>query len=141
MRILRLLTLSAVLWAVSCGQAPSGPARQGDPDAVPAVDSGGAGAPVRPEPAGLRAFLLSEPGTYGWQTSADSIMLDFLADGRLHIQGPDGEASMWEGRWRLQEDGRLTLFRADLGREQTLPVAREGERLRLGDRLYDRYRP
>jgi len=141
MRIHRLLTLSAALWAASCGQAPSGPAREGGGDPVAPVDSGGATARARPEPAGLRAFLLSEPGTYGWQTPADSIMLDFLADGRLHIQGPDGEASMWEGRWELKEDGRLTLFRADLGREQTLPVAREGERLRIGDRLYDRYRP
>jgi hypothetical protein len=136
MRFTLLLPITAVLCAASCGQAsPGGPLPA---DTVATLDSPGASPPAATD---LRGFLLSEPGTYGWQTSGDDIMLDFLADGRLHIQGPDGESTMWEGHWGLHGDGTVTLFRTDLGREDTLQAVREGDGLRLGDRLYTRYRP
>lgn len=138
MRIIGILGTFAASWLVSCGQAHTDGLPKGASNAGTAVDS--PKAKVR-TPSDLRAFLLSQPGTYGWQAADDSIMLDFLADGRLHIQGPDGEASMWEGHWGLHDDGTLTLFRADLDRVQTLPVARQGDSLRIGGKRYTRYRP
>lgn len=105
-----------------------------DTDTIPPLD------PPPADEAAIRSFLLSKPGTYGWQTTSDKITLDFLPDGRLHIQGPDGEATMWEGSWEL-EGNILTMDRPDIGGKRMVGVAPEGDNLILGDHLYTRYRP
>ena len=89
---------------------------------------------------GLKKFLYDTEGHYGWETTTDDISLDFLEDGRLHIQGPDGEATMWEGNWTLEGD-QLTMERADLGTTQTVTVKIDGDNLVLGDVEYTRYNP
>jgi|GEM_PF-2336295 hypothetical protein len=88
----------------------------------------------------IKAFLVSKEGTFGWQTTADNISLDFFPDGRLHIQGPDGEATMWEGKWSVAGN-KLTIDRTDLGKTETIQVKIEGENLILGDKTYTRYAP
>lgn len=85
-------------------------------------------------------FLKDPEGYYGWQTTADKISFDFFDDGRLHIQGPDGEATMWEGKWELKGD-QLTLQRADLNKTETVTVKIDGDKLVLGDKTYTRYKP
>lgn len=88
----------------------------------------------------IRDFLMSAPGTFGWETKADKISFDFFPDGRLHIQGPDGEATMWTGRWKLSGD-KLTLDRADLGKSETFTVRIDGKKLMLDSKAYTRYVP
>jgi hypothetical protein len=96
-------------------------------------------APVQSE-ADLKAFLHSKEGTFGWQTSGDSIMFDFFKDGRLHIQGPDGEATMWEGKWELKEN-QLTLISEEKKMNETKTIQMKGDTLLLGDKAYTRYIP
>lgn len=86
----------------------------------------------------LRSFLISTDGTYGWETKTDNISLDFFEDGRLHIQGPDGESTMWEGTWRLKGK-RLTMERPDLKTTETESASRDGENLLIGTKVYTRY--
>lgn len=88
----------------------------------------------------IRDFLMSVPGTFGWETKVDKISFDFFPDGRLHIQGPDGEATMWSGRWKLS-GSKLTLDRADLGRSETYTVRIDGKKLMLDSMAYTRYVP
>jgi len=46
-----------------------------------------------------------------WKTDSKDFELDmpimygFMTDGRLHVQGPDGEATMWSGKWYINADG------------------------------------
>jgi len=87
----------------------------------------------------LRSFLISTEGTYGWETKTDKISLDFFEDGRLHIQGPDGEATMWEGSWKL-EGIRLTMVRPDLETTETESVSKDGDKLMIGAVEYTRYK-
>ena len=87
----------------------------------------------------LRSFLISTEGTYGWETKTDKISLDFFEDGRLHIQGPDGEATMWEGSWKL-EGIRLTMVRPDLETTETESVSKDGDKLMIGVVEYTRYK-
>lgn len=44
----------------------------------------------------IKLFLISTENTYGWETKSNDISLDFFKDGRLHIQGPDGESTMFQ---------------------------------------------
>lgn len=94
----------------------------------------------------LKAFLYSKEGTYGWRIGADltnDYLLDFFKDGRLAVQGPDGEATMWEGKWNLAGD-QLTLECKDCGKmkaKETLTAKIDGEKLVLGDKVYTRYAP
>ncbi len=88
----------------------------------------------------IKAFLVSKEGTFGWQATSDPILLDFLVDGRLVIQGPDGEATLWEGKWSVAGD-KLTMERTDLGKTETAIVKIEGENLILGDKTYTRFAP
>lgn len=91
----------------------------------------------------LRSFLHSKEGTYGWLTTADDLGLDFFKDGRMHVQGPDGEATMWTGQWSLQGN-QLTMESENCGKmppKQTFPIRIEGESLRIGDKVYTRYMP
>ncbi len=88
----------------------------------------------------LRQFLYSTPNTYGWQPVDGNISYDFFQDGRLHVQGPDGEATMWAGTWRLKGD-QLTLKVPDLKTNKTVTVTREGDDLLLDDKRYRRYAP
>lgn len=87
----------------------------------------------------LKTFLYDTEGTYGWETTADNISLDFLQDGRLHIQGPDGEATLWEGTWSLKGD-QLTMDRKDLGKTETVTAKQDGDKLVLGEKVYTRYK-
>lgn len=88
----------------------------------------------------IRAFLMSKPGTFGWETKAEKISLDFFPDGRMHIQGPDGEATMWGGKWKLSGD-QLTMERTDLGKTVVATARIDGKSLVLGDKTYTRYVP
>lgn len=101
-----------------------------------------ASAPAAPKvsEADLKAFLHSKEGTYGWQTKSDDISYDFFVDGRLAIQGPDGEATMWEGTWTLSGD-QVHLVCADRKQDETLTAKIDGEKLVLGDKVYTRYQP
>jgi hypothetical protein len=96
-------------------------------------------APIQSE-AELKSFLFSKEGTYGWQTTADSIMFDFFKDGRLHIQGPDGEATMWEGKWELKGN-QLTMISEEKKINETKSIQMKGDTLVLGDKTYTRYTP
>lgn len=87
----------------------------------------------------IRSFIVDAKDTYGWKTAGDEITLDFLEDGRLHIQGSDGEASMSEGKWSLDGD-QLTMKRPDLKTTKTITVKIEGDKLLLGGVVYDRIR-
>ncbi len=98
------------------------------------------GCKAKASEAEIKAFLVSKEGTFGWQTTADNISLDFFPDGRLHIQGPDGEATMWEGKWSVASN-KLTMERTDLGKTETVQVKIDGENLILGDKTYTRYAP
>lgn len=90
--------------------------------------------------ADVKAFLISKEGTYGWKTDSDPISFDFFPDGRLHIQGPDGEATMWEGKWSVTGT-QLTMDRADLNKTETVAVKINGDKLILGEKVYTRYAP
>ncbi len=98
-----------------------------------------ASAPGQAE-ADLRKFLHSTPGTYGWSPVKGDISYDFFVDGRLHVQGPDGEATMWTGTWKLKGD-RLTLVVPELKKNSTVTVAIEGDELLLDGERYRRYTP
>jgi hypothetical protein len=95
---------------------------------------------TKEEEAKLRSFIFSTPGTSGWATKSDNISLDFFEDRRLHIQGPDGESTMWEGSWQLEGD-KLTLVRTDLRETKTLTAKINGDSLILNKRAYFRYKP
>lgn len=86
-------------------------------------------------------FLHSTPGTYGWWVPGKPTELtyDFFPDGRLHIQGPDGEATMWEGRWTLKGD-QLTLNNTTLKKSKTVTAVISGQRLLLNGVPYERYK-
>lgn len=88
----------------------------------------------------LRGFLLSTPKTYGWQPVDGKMSYDFFPDGRLHVQGPEGEATMWEGSWRLRGD-QLTLKVPDLGTNRTFTVTVKGDELVLDGKRFRRYAP
>jgi hypothetical protein len=87
----------------------------------------------------LKLFLYSIEGTYGWATKSNNITFDFFTDGRLHIQGPDGEATMWQGSWKLKQD-QLTLDRVDLNRLVTYKMAILSDTLLLDTTVYTRIR-
>jgi hypothetical protein len=88
----------------------------------------------------LRDFLLSTPETYGWSPVEGDISYDFFPDGRLHVQGPDGEATMWEGTWKLVGD-QVTLKIPALKSNETLTVEKDGDELLLDGKRYKRYAP
>lgn len=88
----------------------------------------------------LRTFLLSTKGTYGWAPVKGSTTFDFFPDGRLHIQGPDGEATMWEGKWRLEGD-QLTIINSTLKKTQVVTASIDGADLLLDGKRYRRSRP
>jgi hypothetical protein len=111
---------------------------------TPPAEQPAAAAPATPteEPAkaSLRAFLTDIDGTYGWETKDDDISLDFFPDGRLHIQGPDGEATMWQGSWWFEGD-KLGMDRVDLGKKVYVTAKQDGDNLLLDGVVYTRYRP
>ncbi|MEQ1862531.1 MAG: hypothetical protein ABMA13_21640 [Chthoniobacteraceae bacterium] len=88
----------------------------------------------------LRRFLLSTKGTYGWSPVQGTISYDFFPDGRLHIEGPDGEATMWQGKWKLTGD-KLTITNSDRKTTTTVTVKIDGADLLLDGKRYKRYRP
>lgn len=92
------------------------------------------------EDTALRRFLLSTKGTYGWNPVKGTISYDFFPDGRLHIQGPDGEATMWQGKWKLSGD-QLTITNSDQNTTKTVAAKIDGADLLLDGKRYKRYRP
>jgi hypothetical protein len=98
----------------------------------------------KPSEDDIKAFLYSKEGTFGWRIDAGTlILLDFFKDGRLSVQGPDGEATMWEGKWSLAGD-QLTMECKGCGEmkaKETVTVKMDGEKLVLGDKTYSRNKP
>jgi len=88
----------------------------------------------------LRQFLYSAPNTYGWQPVEGNISYDFFKDGRLHVQGPDGEATMWQGTWKLKGN-QVTLKVPELKTNKTFTVTIDGDDLLLDDLRYHRNVP
>lgn len=75
----------------------------------------------------LKAFLLNPDNkTYGWSSENDPNSYDFSKDGKLDIQGPDGEATMWQGTWELKGD-KLTLNNQDLNETKTVTLVKDGK--------------
>ena len=95
---------------------------------------------LSPKPASLKEFLLSTEGTYGWAPVEGDLSYDFFPDGRLHIQGKDGEATMWEGTWSLEGD-QLTLTNKTNKTKKTVTAKRDGAELVLDGKHYRRYQP
>ncbi len=89
---------------------------------------------------GIRKFLYDTEGTYGWKPEKGEIMYAFFKDGRLAVQGNDGEATMWEGTWKLKGD-QLTLKVPALKTDRTVTISIDGSGLLLGYARYTRYRP
>ena len=135
MKKLICAALAAVMFTVTFTSCGGGEAAQGHTETAPATPA----APAVSEDA-IRAFLMSKEGTYGWKTDADANTLDFFDDGRLPIQGPDGEATMWQGSWKLAGD-QLTMTCADIKLNETVTVKIDGEKLILGSKTYTRYKP
>ncbi len=88
------------------------------------------------------AFLPSIDGTFGWVTADENdISYDFFpTNNGLHIQGPDGEATMWQGTWSVSE-GKVRIVCKDRNQDEQLVVKIDGEKLVLGDKTYTRYSP
>ena len=131
--------LSALLLIACQDEAPdqSPPPTPAEPTVVEPEPAAPPPAAV-PDEAALRTFLHDVPGAYGWETSTDPLSYDFFPDGRLHIQGPDGEATMWQGTWTLSGD-QLTLVNSDEGTQRTVKAEMDGESLRLDGVSYKRY--
>jgi hypothetical protein len=104
------------------------PPRAGDANKNAAVD--------------LKTFLRSTPKTYGWQPvdPKDFILYDFFPNGDLGIQGPDGEATMWEGKWSLKGD-QLTLTNDSLKTKKTVTAKINGAEILLDNVRHKRYKP
>jgi uncharacterized protein (DUF4415 family) len=148
-RIFALITLSSVL-LVGCGGGDSASKESDNKDSAQteqpkkeeAEPKAETKAPEVSEDA-LRTFLHSKEGTYGWQTKANELSLDFFKDGRLAVEGPDGEATMWVGKWSLKGD-QLTMECENCGSmksKETVTVKIDGENLVLGEKTYTRYAP
>lgn len=88
----------------------------------------------------IRQFLHSTPNTYGWEPIKGGNSYDFFKDGRLHVQGKDGEATMWEGTWKLKDD-QLTLKIPALKFTHTYTVKIDGQTLLLDSQRYRRSTP
>lgn len=127
-----LLAVFLIAVMASCGQRNAASEVAGNGAATEKLSG--------PDEEQIKKFLYDTEGNYGWETTADNISFSFLQDGRLHIQGPDGEATMWEGTWTLKGD-QLTMDRKDLGKTETVTVKMAGEKLVLGDKTYTRYSP
>ncbi len=92
------------------------------------------------EAAQLPRFLYDRRGTSGWaRIGGTALNYCFIKDGRLVICGPDGEATLWEGSWRLQGN-KLTLRNKDLKTTKTVTVAISGADLLLDNVRYKRNR-
>jgi hypothetical protein len=115
----------------------------------PASASQGTGK-IPPEPnakaskeAELKKYLYSLEGTYGWQPPEGVPLYDFFKDGRVHVQGPDGEATMWEGKWTLKGNQLTISYQDNDGKLQkhTYKATITPDGLLLDDTLYKRYKP
>jgi len=100
-KLLYFLAIGATLSFTACGDTEA--TDKTDTNAVkevvtevvteetPAVDS-----------EALKTFIMAPQ--YGWKKADADYFYSFMTDGRLHIQGADGEATMWEGTWSLEGD-------------------------------------
>lgn len=153
MRI-RLVVPAFLMFAFSlaCGGEES-PAQEAAEHASPRAQQGRApehaehaaeqAAPEAPKSmstdAELKALVVSTPGTYGWETAGGKVSYDFFPTGKVHIQGPDGEATMWEGDWSIV-DGKLTV-KADSLPTETFTIDHQGDSLLLNGNVWNRYKP
>lgn len=90
----------------------------------------------------LKKFLVSTKGTYGWEPvkeGGDGLSYDFFPDGRLHIQGKDGEATMWEGKWSVSGD-KVTMSNTTKKTKKTVTAKVDGKELVLDGVKYRRYK-
>ncbi|MDX2305319.1 MAG: hypothetical protein NW226_21090 [Microscillaceae bacterium] len=143
---LALILLSAVLF-FNCGGGETSSEETADKDSAQTEETTNKAAEPDANPEALegdlKEFLFSVDGTYGWRSEQDENLYDFFKDGRWIIQGPEGEATMWQGKWTLEAD-QLSLECKDCGTlpaKQTLTVKKDGENLVLGDKTYTRYAP
>ncbi len=81
-----------------------------------------------------RAFLMKPE--YGWVQQGEQFYIAFFPDGRLSIQGDDGEATMWEGTWKLNGN-KVTMICQDINMNETHEVKKDGHTLILGNKKYD----
>lgn len=92
----------------------------------------------------LKKFLYSVAGTHGWEiakrTGGDWMNYDFLPDGRLAMEGSDGEETMWEGRWWL-EGNLLTMTNNERRTKKTVTAMADGRELLLDGVRYRRHKP
>ncbi|HEX8372316.1 MAG TPA: hypothetical protein VF585_06030 [Chthoniobacterales bacterium] len=141
-----LPSLGLLLVVAGCAQAksvytpsndrPQRKATVGAPNNTPVAAS----PMLSPKPKSLKEFLHSTEGTYGWAPVEGDLSYDFFPDGRLHIQGKDGEATMWEGTWSLEGD-QLTLTNKTNKTTKTVTAKRDGAELVLDGKHYRRYKP
>jgi len=121
------------LFLTSCGDSTTQNATNSDSIIVESTESN-----KNSSDTGLKEFLFDIADNYGWQTTSDDKMLDFFKDGRLAIQGPDGEATMWEGKWSI-DGNQITLECSDIKLNETVTAKIDGENLVLGTKIYTRY--
>lgn len=148
-KITLLPFLFAILFFVGCGTAESGDANSNADSSATDVSE------VSPSPdADAEELVIEEiseedfkvflgdiiPDNYGWKTENDDILLGFYANNNMHIQGPDGEATMWEGTWELNGD-QLTMDRTDLGKKITVTAQKAGDKILLDGVVYTRFAP
>lgn len=92
----------------------------------------------------LKKFLSSVAGTRGWEIvkriGGDWMNYDFLPDGRLAMEGSDGEETMWEGRWWL-EGNMLTMTNSERKTKTTVTAIADGKELLLDGVRYRRHKP
>lgn len=140
--LLPLLLIGA--FSLACGgddaaEAPSqAPAAQAPADVADTPTAPPPAAP-RNDDAALKTFLLSTEGTYGWTSTSSELSYDFFPTGKAHVQGPDGEATMWEGDWTLA-NGKLTITVPELPKAE-FTVERQQDNLLLNGAVWTRYKP
>ena len=74
---------------------------------------------------------------YGWKQADKDYFLAFMADGRVAIEGDQGEASLWEGSWSL--DGTTLTIQSDEFGKQVYAVKKNGDALFLNDDKFVKY--
>lgn len=116
-RILILLLATAVITLTSCGGGnDSNNTKKDSLKKVEQTKSDIEDLEVENEPnhEGIDLLSFITAPQYGWKKADEEFFYSFFKDGRLSIQGADGEATMWEGKWSLDGD-ELTIKHPEKG--------------------------
>lgn len=55
--------------------------------------------------ADIKKFIVATEGFIGWKRKNEPLLLiSFFEDGGLSVQGDQGEATMWSGKWKIAGD-------------------------------------